>query len=116
MDTRARARLVIACRRLRGQSRHAVPAGDAQQRSGPSRTRAQLSRCRISCYFAGVALARRDSVIPVEGAYLNYTLRTPSASSPTAAVQNHPLMILCKRCGRALDRLRTVVKRAIYGR
>src|SRR5271154_6362999 len=41
-------------------------------------TRAQLSRLPdFFRYFAGLALARRDAVIPVEGAYLNYTLRTP---------------------------------------
>ncbi len=38
-------------------------------------TRAQLSRVPdFFRYFAGLALARRDDVIPIEGAYLNYTL------------------------------------------
>src|SRR5450631_2680189 len=41
-------------------------------------TRAQVSRLPdFFRYNAGLALARRDSVIPVQGPYLNYTLRTP---------------------------------------
>ncbi len=44
----------------------------------------------------GLALSRRDSVIPVEGAYLNYTLRTPIGIVANCTPFNHPLMILCK--------------------
>ena len=41
-------------------------------------TRAQVSRLPdFFRYNAGLALARRDSVIPVQGPYLNYTIRTP---------------------------------------
>jgi acyl-CoA reductase-like NAD-dependent aldehyde dehydrogenase len=43
-------------------------------------TRAQLRRLPdFFRYNAGLALARRDHVIPVEGNYLNYTQRTPLA-------------------------------------
>src|SRR5215469_1098812 len=60
-------------------------------------TRAQLSRLPdFFRYFAGLALSRRDSVIPVEGAYLNYTLRTPIGVVANCTPFNHPLMILCK--------------------
>jgi len=41
-------------------------------------TRAQVSRLPdFFRYNAGLAIARRDSVIPVDGNYLNYTVRTP---------------------------------------
>ncbi len=47
-------------------------------------TRAQLGRIAdFFRYNAGLALARRDAVIPVEGDYLNYTIRTPIASAHT---------------------------------
>ena len=60
-------------------------------------TRAQLGRLPdFFRYFAGVALARRDAVIPVEGAYLNYTLRTPIGVVANCTPFNHPLMIMCK--------------------
>src|SRR4029453_19580294 len=60
-------------------------------------TRAQLSRLPdFFRYFAGLALSRRDSVIPVEGSYLNYTLRTPIGIVANCTPFNHPLMIMCK--------------------
>jgi len=60
-------------------------------------TRAQLARLPdFFRYNAGLALARRDSVIPVEGDYLNYTLRTPAGVVANCTPFNHPLMILCK--------------------
>ncbi len=60
-------------------------------------TRAQLSRLPdFFRYNAGLALARRDSVIPVEGDYLNYTQRTPVGVVANCTPFNHPLMILCK--------------------
>jgi hypothetical protein len=41
-------------------------------------TRAQISRLPdFFRYNAGLAIARRDAVIPVDGNYLNYTIRTP---------------------------------------
>jgi acyl-CoA reductase-like NAD-dependent aldehyde dehydrogenase len=41
-------------------------------------TRAQISRLPdFFRYNAGLAIARRDAVIPVDGNYLNYSLRTP---------------------------------------
>lgn len=43
-----------------------------------------------------VALARRDAVIPVEGDYLNYTLRQPIGVVGNCTPFNHPLMIMCK--------------------
>jgi acyl-CoA reductase-like NAD-dependent aldehyde dehydrogenase len=60
-------------------------------------TRAQLRRLPdFFRYNAGLALARRDSVIPVEGNYLNYTLRTPIGVVGNCTPFNHPLMIMCK--------------------
>ena len=43
---------------------------------------------------------RRDAVIPVEGSYLNYTLRTPIGIVANCTPFNHPLMIMCKIAGR----------------
>ncbi|TNC72207.1 aldehyde dehydrogenase [Rubellimicrobium roseum] len=60
-------------------------------------TRAQLRRLPdFFRYNAGLALARRDSVIPVEGDYLNYTQRTPIGVVGNCTPFNHPLMIMCK--------------------
>lgn len=60
-------------------------------------TRAQLRRLPdFFRYNAGLALARRDAVIPVEGDYLNYTLRQPIGVVGNCTPFNHPLMIMCK--------------------
>lgn len=60
-------------------------------------TRAQLARLPdFFRYNAGLALARRDAVIPVEGDYLNYTLRRPIGVVGNCTPFNHPLMIMCK--------------------
>ena len=79
-------------------------------------TRAQLSRLPdFFRYFAGLALARRDAVIPVEGAYLNYTLRTPIGIVANCTPFNHPLMILCKSLAAVLaSGCVTVVKPSEY--
>ena len=63
-------------------------------------TRAQIGRLPdFFRYNAGLALARRDSVIPVEGPYLNYTVRTPIGVVGNSTPFNHPLMIMCKSLG-----------------
>ena len=79
-------------------------------------TRAQLSRLPdFFRYFAGMALARRDDVIPVEGPYLNYTLRTPIGVVANCTPFNHPLMILCKSLAAVLaSGCTTVVKPSEY--
>ena len=60
-------------------------------------TRAQLGRLAdFFRYNAGLALARRDAVVPVEGDYLNYTIRTPIGVVANCTPYNHPLMIMCK--------------------
>ena len=79
-------------------------------------TRAQVSRLPdFFRYNAGLALARRDSVIPVEGDYLNYTLRTPIGVVGNCTPFNHPLMILCKSLAPVLaSGCVTVVKPSEY--
>jgi acyl-CoA reductase-like NAD-dependent aldehyde dehydrogenase len=79
-------------------------------------TRAQLSRLPdFFRYFAGLALARRDAVIPVEGSYLNYTLRTPIGIVANCTPFNHPLMIMCKSLAAVLaSGCVTVVKPSEY--
>lgn len=75
-------------------------------------TRAQVSRLPdFFRYNAGLAIARRDSVIPVDGNYLNYTLRTPIGVVGNSTPFNHPLMILCKSLAPSLaSGCTTVVK------
>ncbi len=79
-------------------------------------TRAQLGRLPdFFRYFAGLALARRDSVIPVEGPYLNYTLRKPIGVVANCTPFNHPLMIMCKSLAAVLaSGCTTVVKPSEY--
>jgi acyl-CoA reductase-like NAD-dependent aldehyde dehydrogenase len=79
-------------------------------------TRAQLRRLPdFFRYFAGLALSRRDAVIPVEGPYLNYTLRTPIGVVANCTPFNHPLMIMCKSLAAVLaSGCTTVVKPSEY--
>src|SRR5690349_8187310 len=79
-------------------------------------TRAQLSRIPdFFRYNAGLALARRDAVVPVEGPYLAYTLRTPIGVVGNSTPFNHPLMILCKSLAPVLaSGCTTVVKPSEY--
>ncbi len=79
-------------------------------------TRAQLARLPdFFRYFSGLAMARRDSVIPVEGSYLNYTLRTPIGIVANCTPFNHPLMIMCKSLAAVLATgCVTVVKPSEY--
>ncbi|MGJ7916112.1 aldehyde dehydrogenase [Massilia sp. LXY-6] len=79
-------------------------------------TRAQVSRLPdFLRYNAGLAIARRDSVIPVDGNYLNYTLRTPVGVVGNSTPFNHPLMILMKSLGPVLaSGCTTVVKPSEY--
>jgi acyl-CoA reductase-like NAD-dependent aldehyde dehydrogenase len=79
-------------------------------------TRAQLGRLPdFFRYFAGLALARRDAVIPVEGPYLNYTVRTPIGVVANCTPFNHPLMIMCKSLAAVLaSGCTTVVKPSEY--
>ena len=79
-------------------------------------TRAQISRLPdFFRYNAGLALSRRDAVIPVEGNYLNYTIRTPIGVVGNSTPFNHPLMIMCKSLGPVLaSGCTTVVKPSEY--
>lgn len=79
-------------------------------------TRAQVGRLPdFFRYNAGLALARRDAVIPVEGPYLNYTLRTPVGVVGNSTPFNHPLMIMCKSLGPVFaSGCTTVVKPSEY--
>lgn len=79
-------------------------------------TRAQISRLPdFFRYNAGLAIARRDSVIPVDGNYLNYTVRTPVGVVGNSTPFNHPLMIMCKSLAPTLaSGCTTVVKPSEY--
>ncbi len=79
-------------------------------------TRAQISRLPdFLRYNAGLAIARRDAVIPVDGNYLNYTLRTPVGVVGNSTPFNHPLMIMMKSLAPTLaSGCTTVVKPSEY--
>src|SRR5207237_385227 len=79
-------------------------------------TAAQVSRLpEFRRYNAGLALARRDAVIPVRGPYLNYTIRTPLGVVGNSTPFNHPLMIMVKSLGPVLaSGCTTVVKPSEY--
>ena len=68
-----------ARRRARGAAARALPARDRQQRPpGERDARAdQPPRRTSSATTPDSRSSRRDAVVPVEGRYLNYTLRTP---------------------------------------
>ena len=117
MDIRARARLVNKLADAFEANLDQLYKLETLNNGRPvNETRAQLSRLPdFFRYFAGVALARRDAVIPVEGSYLNYTLRTPIGIVANCTPFNHPLMILCKSLAAVLaSGCVTVVKPSEY--
>jgi acyl-CoA reductase-like NAD-dependent aldehyde dehydrogenase len=60
-------------------------------------TRAQLAKVPdLFRYNAGLALAKRDAVIPVDGNYLGYTLRRPVGVVANITPFNHPLLIAAR--------------------
>jgi acyl-CoA reductase-like NAD-dependent aldehyde dehydrogenase len=117
MDVRARARLVNRLADAFEANLDQLYRLETLNNGRPvNETRAQLSRLPdFFRYFAGLALSRRDAVIPVEGSYLNYTLRTPIGIVANCTPFNHPLMILCKSLAAVLaSGCVTVVKPSEY--
>jgi len=117
MDIRSRARLVNRLADAFEANLESLYRLETLNNGRPlNETRAQLSRLPdFFRYFAGLALSRRDSVIPVEGSYLNYTLRTPIGVVANCTPFNHPLMILCKSLAAVLaSGCVTVVKPSEY--
>ncbi|MBV8851087.1 MAG: aldehyde dehydrogenase [Methylobacteriaceae bacterium] len=117
MDVRARARLVNRLADAFDANLDTLYRLETLNNGRPvNETRAQLGRLPdFFRYFAGLALARRDSVIPVEGPYLNYTLRTPVGVVANCTPFNHPLMIMCKSLAAVLaSGCTTVVKPSEY--
>ena len=117
MDIRARARLVNRLADAFEANLDKLYRLETLNNGRPvNETRAQLSRLPdFFRYFAGLALSRRDAVIPVEGSYLNYTLRTPIGIVANCTPFNHPLMILCKSLAAVLaSGCVTVVKPSEY--
>src|SRR3981189_2454677 len=117
MDIRARARLVNRLADAFEADLESLYRLETLNNGRPlNETRAQLSRLPdFFRYFAGLALSRRDAVIPVEGSYLNYTLRTPIGIVANCTPFNHPLMIMCKSLAAVLaSGCVTVVKPSEY--
>src|SRR5437868_14748302 len=117
MDIRSRARLV---NKLADAFEARLPELFQLETTNNGRpvneTRAQVSRIPdFLRYNAGLALSRRDAVVPVEGPYLAYTLRTPIGVVGNSTPFNHPLMILCKSLAAVLaSGCTTVVKPSEY--
>ena len=117
MEVRARARLV---NRLADALEEHLPELFRLETSNNGRpvneTRAQISRLPdFFRYNAGLALSRRDAVVPVEGPYLAYTQRTPIGVVGNSTPFNHPMMILCKSLGPVFaSGCTTVVKPSEY--
>ncbi|WP_295843733.1 aldehyde dehydrogenase family protein, partial [Tardiphaga sp.] len=117
MDIRSRARLVNRLADAFEANLDTLYRLETLNNGRPlNETRAQLGRLPdFFRYFAGLALSRRDSVIPVEGDYLNYTLRTPIGVVANCTPFNHPLMIMCKSLAAVLaSGCTTVVKPSEY--
>ena len=73
-------------------------------------TREQIGRLpTFYRYFAALEMTQRTDVIPVEGAYLNYTQRVPLGVCALMTSFNHPLMILSKSLAPALASGNSVV-------
>ncbi|HVJ55580.1 MAG TPA: aldehyde dehydrogenase [Aliidongia sp.] len=117
LTTRARARLINRIADAFEDNLDSLYQLETLNNGRPvNETRAQISRLPdFFRYFAGLALARRDDVIPVEGAYLNYTIRTPIGVVANCTPFNHPLMIMCKSLAPVLaSGCTTVVKPSEY--
>ncbi|MGY2052222.1 aldehyde dehydrogenase [Methylobacterium sp. JK268] len=117
VDVRARARLVNRLADAFEANLDTLYRLETLNNGRPvNETRAQLARLPdFFRYFAGLALSRRDAVIPVEGSYLNYTRRTPIGVVANCTPFNHPLMILCKSLAAVLaSGCTTVVKPSEY--
>lgn len=117
MSTRNRARLVNKLADVMEERIDELFQLETQNNGRPlAETRAQVSRLPdFFRYNAGLAIARRDAVIPVEGDYLNYTRRTPVGVVANCTPFNHPLMILCKSLAPVLaSGCVTVVKPSEY--
>jgi len=98
MSIRARARLVNTLADALEAHLEELYLLETRNNGRPiTETRAQLGRLPdFFRYNAGLALARRDAVIPVEGEYLCYTQRSPIGVVGNCTPFNHPLMIMAK--------------------
>jgi acyl-CoA reductase-like NAD-dependent aldehyde dehydrogenase len=117
LDVRARARLINRLADAFEANLDSLYRLETLNNGRPvNETRAQLSRLPdFFRYFAGMALSRRDDVIPVEGNYLNYTRRTPIGVVANCTPFNHPLMIMCKSLAPVLaSGCTTVIKPSEY--
>lgn len=95
LSVRARARLVNRLADAMEAHMEELYALETLNNGRPLReTRAQLARVPdLFRYNAALAIARRDAVIPVEGAYHAFTNRNPVGVVANIAPFNHPLLI-----------------------
>jgi acyl-CoA reductase-like NAD-dependent aldehyde dehydrogenase len=95
MSNRTRAKLVYALGEALEKHLDELYELESLNNGRPTReTRAQLGKVSdLFRYNAGLALAKRDATIPVEGDYLAYTLRRPVGVVANVTPFNHPLLI-----------------------
>lgn len=117
MSVRTRARLVNKLADVMEANLEELYQLETLNNGRPIReTRAQLARVPdLFRYNAGLAIARRDSVIPVEGDYLTYTKRVPVGVVANVTPFNHPLLIASRNIAPAIaSGCTTVVKPSEY--
>ncbi|WP_028747589.1 aldehyde dehydrogenase [Rhizobium mesoamericanum] len=117
MSVRTRARLVNKLADVMEKNLEELYELETLNNGRPIReTRAQLARVPdLFRYNAGLALAKRDAVIPVEGDYLTYTKRVPLGVVANVTPFNHPLLIASRNIAPALAAgCTTVVKPSEY--
>ncbi|KAA0971889.1 aldehyde dehydrogenase [Aureimonas fodinaquatilis] len=98
MSLRSRANLVHKIGDLLEKYLDELATLESLNNGRPTReTRAQLAKLPdLFRYNAGLALSRRDAVIPVDGNYLSYTLRQPVGVVANVTPFNHPLFIVSR--------------------
>lgn len=95
LSERSRAKLVYALGDVLEKHLDELYELETLNNGRPTReTRAQLARVPdLFRYNAGLAMARRDATIPIDGPYLGYTKRSPVGVVANITPFNHPLLI-----------------------
>ncbi len=106
-----RARILLRIADLLDQNADLIARLESQDNGRPIReTRAQSGIVsRWYRYFAGWADKIEGETIPVQGPYLNYTMRVPLGVCAQITPWNHPLLITTKKVAPALATGNTVV-------
>ncbi len=106
-----RGKILLRIADLLEREADAIARLESQDNGRPIRETAAQSRIlpRWYRYFAGWADKIEGETIPVEGPYLNYTLRVPLGVAGQITPWNHPLLIATKKVAPALAAGNTIV-------